>query len=118
MGQHKTVTAHDTKERKKNKLLVGKYLSLQHLSLLTHLRVICANSLRRLLCKMSCALPHTCPDKRRSSHRLLVTFEVRSDASVVARCAPHQFVQKVRWRGGLGRPAGELHLLTEHRPAR
>lgn len=46
-----------------------------------------------------------------------VTFEVGSDASVVARCASHQFVQEVRWRGGLGRPAGELHVLTEHRPA-
>lgn len=50
-------------------------------------------------------------------HSMSVTFEVRSDAGIIARCASHQFVQKVRWRGGLGRPAGEFHLLAEHRPA-
>lgn len=50
-------------------------------------------------------------------HRVLDTFEVGSDASVVARCASHQFVQKIRWRGRFGRPAGGLHLLTERRPA-
>lgn len=50
-------------------------------------------------------------------HCMSVTFEVWPDAGIIARCASHQFVQKVRWRGGLGRPAGEFHLLTQHRPA-
>lgn len=57
------------------------------------------------------------PHRLHHRHRVFATFEVGSDASIVARCASHQFVQKIRWRGRFGRPAGELHLLTEHRPA-
>ena len=57
------------------------------------------------------------PHRLHHRHRAFATFEVGSDASVVARCASHQFVQKIRWRGRFGRPAGELHLLTERRPA-
>lgn len=109
------------KKKKTKKLPVWKYHSLQHFSLLSHLWMICANSLHRLLCKMSSALSHTCPGRGgppTARHCMCVTFEVWSDASIVARCASHQFVQKVRWRGGLGRPAGDLHLLTEDRPAR
>lgn len=70
-------------------------------------------------------LSHTCaneeggvpPHRLHHHHRVFATFEVGSDASIVARCASHQFVQKIRWRGRFGRPAGELHLFTEPRPA-
>jgi len=44
------------------------------------------------------------------------TFKVGSDASVVAGRAAHQLVQEVRWGGGSGGPAGQLHLLTHPWP--
>lgn len=109
-----TVTTHE--EEKKRKTFAWRHRSLQHLLPLTHLWRICATSLHRLLCKLSSTLSHTFSNRAVFACGSVVTFEIWSDASIIARCASHQFVQKVRGRGRLDCPAGELHLLTLHRP--
>lgn len=118
MGQCGRVTAHDTKEGAKKRQtrsesITGSSRSSRQLFLLiNHARLChtCANDGRL-------AGGGGAPHRLHHQQHVLDTFEVGSDASVVARCASHQFVQKVRWRGRFGRPAGGLHLLTERRPA-
>lgn len=104
------------RRKKRRKTFAWRHRSLQHLLPLTHLWRICATSLHRLLCKLSSTLSHTFSNRAVFACGSAVTFEIWSDASIIARCASHQFVQKVRGRGRLDCPAGELQLLTLHRP--